>query len=456
MWNPWKALPELDRALRRISLSMGELYDTAWVANEVARCAGMWNDCAAGPASIEARYSLRDQVSREIAYDAAMHEVEWEARRLTRHAGDPKAAEQRLIASFARFAQNALDIEPDQVSLLTDGFLPAGIEFARRARQFDPAIGRGDTMQACRNAWTACGLQPLMGTPSRITQSILAYSLLYPYSDNYLDAPDVPAAAKLAFSGRFRQRLEGHTAPPANRREDAIWRLVAMIEQEFARSEFPGVYMCLLGIHRAQEESVAQLRNASWLDPAELLRLSLAKGGTSVLADACLARGAMTTAESRVAFEWGALLQLGDDLQDVADDLRRGSQTLFTNAVKQGETLDGLVLQLFRFCACVSDRMTRLPHGSPCLKDLLRMSWTSLIFGAVASGHEFFSPEFLRQAEQCSPFRFQFLRARQRRLGRHQGLYANIFDQLVKSPHSSFVSVRDDIAQAGACAQFAL
>ena len=57
--------------------------------------------------------------------------------------------------------------------------------------------------------------------------------------------------------------------------------------------------------------------------------MSCAKGGTSVLADACMARGWLNEEESRFAFDWGVLLQLGDDLQDVREDMQRGSMTLF-------------------------------------------------------------------------------------------------------------------------------
>ena len=113
-----------------------------------------------------------------------------------------------------------------------------------------------------------------------------------------------------------------------------------------------------------------------------MLRLSFAKGGASVLVDACLARGAMNREESRAAFQWGALLQLGDDLQDLRDDLARGSATLFTRAVEQGAPLDALVLQLLAFCTCVSGQMNQLPHGSRQLKDLLGMNWRSLILGS--------------------------------------------------------------------------
>lgn len=412
---------------------MGELFNPSWVSAEVARCSELWRDCGSRPAQLGARYSARDHEARELAYDAAMHEVEWEAKRLARNPALRGAAERRMISAFARFAQNALDLDHDQVVLLTDDFLPAGIDFARRARAFDPDISREDTIQACRNAWTACGLQPLLGASSRITPSTLAYSLLYPYSDNYLDSADVPTDAKLLFSERFRERLRGNIAAPLNPREAAVWSLVAIIEQEFPRSQAPDVYACLLAIHQAQEESIGQLRNRFSIDDGELLRLSLAKGGTSVLVDACLVRGSMTEEQSRVAFEWGALLQLGDDLQDVAEDLRFGSQTLFTCAAQRGEPLDHLVLQLFEFCDQIATRMARLPDGSQRLKDLLKTSWHSLILGAIASADIFFSPAFLAQTEACSPFRFHFLRQRRKRLAGREGLYASLFDHFVRA-----------------------
>lgn len=413
---------------------MSELYSREWVAAETALCAEVWHACELQPGGLNASYSRRDHEAREIAFDASLQEVEWEARRLQVRAADRKAAEGRMIASFARFAQQALDLEEEAISLLTDDFLPAGVEFARRARVFDPKLSRADTIQACRNAWTACGLQPLLGVPSAITPSILGYSLLYPYSDNYLDSEKVKSEAKLAFSGRFRERLRGRGAAPSNRRESAVWALVGLIEKQYPRARFPEVFHCLLAIHQAQENSMAQQRRGVALDDEELLRLSLAKGGTSVLADACLARGGMNEEESRVAFEWGALLQLGDDLQDVRSDFKDGSLTLFTCAVQRGEPLDRLVLALLAFCESVSVRMARLPNGTDCLKNLLRMSWSSLVIAAVADGHAFFSPAFVAQAERCSPFRFAFLRARKAKLASRDGLYAHLFDLFAEQP----------------------
>ena len=209
-----------------------------------------------------------------------------------------------------------------------------GTQLARWARCFDATLSIADTIQASRNAWICCGAQTLLGLPMELTPSILAYSLLYPYSDNYLDQPELPRAEKLHFSERFRRRLRGERLSARNSREAAIWSLVRMIEQQYDRPLYPQVYLSLLAIHEAQEQSLAQLQGGALgnrsQQSAELLRISCAKGGTSVLADAFLAKPHLSVEECRFAFEWGVLLQLGDDLQDLREDRARGSATLFT------------------------------------------------------------------------------------------------------------------------------
>jgi hypothetical protein len=290
-----------------------------------------------------------------------------------------------------------------------------------------------DIIQACRNAWTACGLQPLLGKPMGITPSILGYSLLYPYSDNYLDGEDISAATKLQFSERFGERLRGEMLRPRDDREAALWTLVGLIEGQYPRARYPQVFDSLLAIHRAQQESIGQLRHGGECGSADLLRMSCAKGGTSVLADACLAHPQLGADERRFSFDWGVLLQLGDDVQDVHEDLRRGSATLFSRATRSGRPLDSLVIQLLNFSGRVGAQMDRLPNGTAMMKNLLKMSWRSLIIGAVADSHQFFSPAFLEEAERSSPFGFQFLRVRRERLANQHGLYAMLFNAFMET-----------------------
>jgi hypothetical protein len=377
------------------------------------------------------RFTREEQRERERVYDEALGAVEREAKRVRRGSVGSRvgreAAQERITAGFARFAATALDLPDEAIALLIEDFLPAGTGLARWARQFDPGLSMADIIQACRNAWTACGLQPLLGEPVHLTPSILGYSLLYPYSDNFLDG-ETSDAAKLRFSERFRERLQGDNVAARDDREAAIWALVALVEQEYPRAQHPQVFASLLAIHRAQERSLRQVRCGADFPAEDLLRLSCAKGGTSVLADACLAQAWLSEAESRFAFEWGVLLQLGDDLQDVREDGERGSMTLFSRAAARGERLDALTIQLLQFAERVGAAMEALPHGSATLKALLRMSWRSLVLMAVAESHQHFSAEFLRAAEEASPFRFAFLRERREKLAGRRGLYATLFE----------------------------
>ncbi|MGD0786366.1 MAG: hypothetical protein ABR898_00180 [Terracidiphilus sp.] len=420
---------------------MEHRYSWSWIEAQVALAAESWNGCAGRLLPAGPRSSLDEQRKRERAYDQALRAVEREARRAPRTSTERLLAQQRIVDAFPRFAAIALDLEPQAVELLTGSFLPVGSQLARQARGFDRTLSMDDIIQACRNAWTACGLQALLGQPMELTPPIFAYSLLYPYSDNCLDDPELSGVEKLRFSDRFRQRLSGLGPSACNAREAAVWAMVQTIEAQYPRPAYPQVYDCLLAIHRAQEESMAQLGNGGrWdnspdrhLDDSELERISCAKGGTSVLANACLVLPWLSPEESQFAIDWGVLLQLGDDLQDLREDLRRGSVTLFTRAAAHGEFLDSLVLQLLNFSRHVGDCMDRLPNGAVVLKDLLRMSWRSLILMAVANARQFFSPAFLSELEPSSPFRFDFLRARNEKLAGRQALYAVLFDAFLEA-----------------------
>jgi hypothetical protein len=428
---------------------MEQLYSWPWVQAQVAQTIEGWNSCALPSIPQSAHYTARQQRAHEKAYDKGLRAVQRETRRAPRNAAERLAAQQRIVASFPSFASVALGLADDESELISGQFLPMGTELARWARSFDCSLSTNDIIQACRNAWSCCGLQSLLGQPTALTPSILAYSLLYPYSDNYLDHPGLSTADKIEFSERFRQRLCGQLLSPGNAHEAAVWTMVQMIEEQYPRPLHPQVFDSLLAIHRAQEESMAQLKSArrmhnspansppdsmhNSLDNSALLRISCAKGGTSVLADAVLTRPCLKPEEIQFAFDWGVLLQLGDDLQDVREDLRRGSLTLFTHAIAQGKPLDALVTQLLHFSELVAGRMDRLPNGASSLKSLLRMSWRSLVLMAVADISSFCSPAFIAGLEPCSSFRFKFLRARNESLTGRQALFDALFEAFLEA-----------------------
>jgi hypothetical protein len=341
----------------------------------------------------------------------------------------------------ARLACSALDIDDDRTeALLRDDFSAVARDLATEARHFDPAVTMDDILQACRNAWTACGLQALLGKPPHLTPSIFAYSMLYPYSDNYLDDKNVSPAAKLRFSSRFRLRLAGDELGPANARESIIWKLVSLIEDQWPRRNYPGVYNCLLAIHHAQEKSLQQQR-APGISNTNILRLSFAKGGASVLADAFLATGSLNEAEMRFAFGWGVLLQLGDDLQDLESDRERGFHTVFSRAATQGP-LDELTTRTLNFASRVIESMCALPNGAEHLKELLRKNSISLLVAAAGEYSELYSETYLRELERYSPLRFAFFKSRKERTARWLGSDTRVVEDLLFGQSGASASMR--------------
>lgn len=417
---------------------MEDHYSREWIEAQVAQTVEVWKSCAARPLPALPRCSLKEQRSREKACDQGLKAVEREARQKPRGPIERQAAQRRMEELFPRFAAAALGLDAETVDLLAKGFLPIGRQFSRWARAYDSALSMNDTVQACRNAWIACGMQSLLGQPMELTPSIIAYSMLYPYSDNYLDDPQISSTEKRGFNERFRRRLCGQRLPASGPREASVWAMVEMIEGQYPRPSCPRVYEGLLAIHEGQQQSLAQLRRGDEraLGGDEVLRISCAKGGSSVLADACLVEPQLTHEESGFSFAWGVLLQLGDDLQDLGEDLERGSQTLFTRAAAEGQPLDGLVTQLLNFSEQVAGRMDRLEKGSGPLKELMRTSWRLLILMAVADAPAYFTPGFLAELEPCSSFRFGFLRARKEKLAGRKALYPFLYEAFLDGAES--------------------
>jgi hypothetical protein len=234
----------------------------------------------------------------------------------------------------------------------------------------------------------------------------------------------VPAAEKGGFNDRFRLRLAGEQPAPANRHEESLWRLTGIIEQEHPRDRFPVVYENLLRIQRAQEDSLALLRRG----PADVLRLSFAKGGASVLTDAHMATDSLTAEQARFAFCWGVLLQLGDDLQDVREDRSQGLRTLFSEAAGQG-TLDAVTSRTLHFARVVMAQMRVLPGaGQAELRQLIARSSFSLIIRSAGEAGEYYSGPYLECLEAASPFRFAFLAERRKQIGNRRLMLTRLFE----------------------------
>jgi hypothetical protein len=324
-----------------------------------------------------------------------------------------RAAEiEKLKAGVKAFVAKSLRSEDGESDTdFLDDFSCVGDEFVREARAFDSRLNLEDIHQALRNVWIISSLQVFLGKQVAMTPSGFAYSLLYPYTDNYLDDPRVPKEKKKDFVVALGRRLAGEDLKPATRPLCVPFELMRMIEEEYPRSTYPEVFESLLAIHHAQVEALAQHGGYLPLSREEIPTMSVEKGGTSVLADGYVAGGTLDHDMEDFAFGFGVCLQLMDDLQDLKEDLRCGHETLMTRKTASGN-LNTITNRLINFTKSVIDSGNHM--SSPEAQALLRLSHRScvtLILEAVARSSDKYTSDYLTSLEAYSPLRFSHLKA---------------------------------------------
>ena len=121
------------------------------------------------------------------------------------------------------------------------------------------------------------------------------------------------------------------------------------------------------------------IQQSGRLGHEQLLKLSIAKGGTSVLAHGYLIMNQITRDQAEFLFGFGVFLQLLDDLQDLRRDLRAKHETLFSLAAIKHGRIDEIVLQLLHFMnVCFgshrSVQLTKKKHSSQSHLEELRVA----------------------------------------------------------------------------------
>jgi hypothetical protein len=330
------------------------------------------------------------------------------------HTSEQQAWREKLRATLQEFGERHFGWPDGYRRLLFgDAFYESSVTFARRARAFDSTLRLDDLWQAMRNVWIGNNLQMLLGLPVHLTRGLFAYSMLYPVTDNVLDATDRSPESKRTFNDRLGQRLHGCHVLARDTSESDAFNLVGQIEQEFPRQGCDDVWESILAIHRGQIDSLRQ--HGRQLPESELGEISFAKGGASVLADLYLIVGDATPEQEQFAFGYGVFLQLLDDLQDVAADRAAGHHTLFTLAAEAGD-LDNLTARLMNFIDVVleRERAGASAETNDCL-DLIRRNCHCMLAAVMSAQPALFSRRFRRSVERQWPLSFRAMRRLRRR-----------------------------------------
>jgi hypothetical protein len=385
----------------------------------------LWFTCERTMPAFSAAYSPQEQAAREKRLEKLADGLIYELKRMPKNPADRQTWAGQLEIQFRptllAFARDAVSLEQRHLDFIENsGMLAATQEFARMARRFDPRISADDIYQAGRNVMTANFIQLLLDLPVEVTPSIFAYSMLYPYTDNYLDDPAISRSTKHAFNVRFQRRLSGEDVSPANEHEATINRLVGMIESQWDRAQYPQVYESLLAIHAAQARSLGLVAPGASPFELDVLGISFEKGGTSVLADGYLVAGWLAPEQAAVLFGYGAFTQLMDDLEDIETDLREGHMTVFTQTVHHWP-LDGLTNRFFHFGRSIFSNLDAFPaQAAAPLEEVISRCIDPILIDTVHRAGRYYTKETLRELERHMPFRFACLRKQREKFSRQK------------------------------------
>jgi hypothetical protein len=249
-------------------------------------------------------------------------------------------------------------------------------------------------------------IQMLLDQPVQLTRSVFAYSMLYPCTDNFLDDDAKSAGEKRDFNDWVERRINRGSTVSGHVNLDTLFGL---IETEHPRSKSPQVYESVMAIQIAQRQAMTQ--RSGRLDLADILTLSFAKGGTSVMAHGYLLNGHISRGQAAFLFGFGVFLQLLDDLQDLREDLKVNHHTLFTSAVIGGQPIDVVVLKLLHFMKLVLERTDRFSSvKSQVIRQLIWRNCVLLLLTAVSHLEEFCSRELIERLEPFAPLSFREVR----------------------------------------------
>lgn len=357
-------------------------------------------------------YSKEEKLEREKNYELFQDKIKSLQNRksVLQVKKDPGSS---FFPMFKAFLETVFDFEQDHLAvILSDEFKNVSKDFFYKARAFGPELKPENIYQGMRNVWIMNGIQLMMDIPVRITPSVFAYSMIYPYSDNFLDDPEVSSAEKEIFSRRFNRRLHGDDVTPASFTEGQLFKLVGMFEEEFPREAFPKVFESLYAIQKGQTDSLNMHAEAGLSDET-ILQICFEKGGASVLADGYLVAGRLNREQEQALFGYGVYLQLLDDIQDVKEDSMAFTRTMYSCLPEKN--LGCFVNRTINFGRRVLEEMKcfrGVQNGN--FLNLMNRSIETMIIESVGLNNNWYTNEYLEMLEQFSPLHFEFVRQKRK------------------------------------------
>lgn len=378
-------------------------------------------------------------LERKQQNEAYANRVSEEFHRLTRHLprlpiGRSKWRKKTLDFIFrVLYEENIIGIHNAMNQTEIEAFYEELMVFLKQVRHFSPELRFDEIGQAIRNYIVYAMFKVIHLVPSGFSNAGFGYSMLYPFTDNYIDDTKSSPADKQEYNQLIRDKLLGKEVLPRCEHYKKTCELLQAIAAQYPREKDDRVYTLLLMMLEAQEKSLYQQQSDTTLSEAERLNISIFKGGVSVLVDRFLVNKELTPADLHFYLGFGFFLQLADDLQDIKDDSENGYQTLFTVDLSMGHE-EKLVNKLLHFLHNIMDSYSA---ENDTFKNFVLASSNQLIYTSLCGSKEFFSQEYRRNIEKYLPITFSYLEAAkanslERQEDKVQDNYIKVLDLLIK------------------------
>lgn len=363
------------------------------------------------------RYSLEEKLINEKAISYLLDSTFIKLKEF------PKEEKEREIwgKEFNKNLGNAVKdiniISPQIMDYISyKGIIRSTKEFFKKAIECEEELSIEEIGQAMRNFCIMGTIQLILQKKVKLTSSAYAYSMLYPYTDNYLDNSLLSFNKKMEISKRFHKRLGGGDIKPNNAYEDKIFSFVEYIEKQYKREEYEEVFQSLLIIHEAQVRSLIQQQGVCPFEK-DVLSISFHKGGASVLADGYLAAGKLSENEIRFLLGYGIMLQLGDDIQDIKSDKLSQSATMFS-LLAGNWGLEGVTNKLFRFINNIVhiDLESISFENKEEIKNFIEENCNLLVLIAIFKNKKYYTRNYMKSIEVYLPFRPKFLKTMSKKI----------------------------------------
>lgn len=148
----------------------------------------LWNCISDAPCLIGKTYSEEQQRENELKSEELFLDADPQSMRgngVQKHIGRLRDCVRDLVLKSVEQERR------EQIEEMLTAFSDAGDDFVTRAREFDKDLEFDGIFQALRNLWIINSMQEAFELPICANPSGFAYSLLYTYSDNYLDSTSI-------------------------------------------------------------------------------------------------------------------------------------------------------------------------------------------------------------------------------------------------------------------------